>query len=251
MSSHGFDVRHKAETEFDDWLGAQLELVEPSGGQVRIVVDISSMTRYRIASVVLAIEKHLTVDATVNFVYSLAKFSPPEQMTFPNSHVGPVRPEFAGWWKEPDLAVAAVVGLGYEEDKALGAVEHLQAAEVWAFIPRSHIAAYTDELQRANRTLLDSVEPEHLLQYRVQDPFECYSRLESLVFGLSQTSNVVLLPFGPKIFSLCSVLVGRLHKRVPVWRVSAEGQEPAINREASGSVYGLEVRFSASSNDLD
>lgn len=249
MASHGFDVSHTAEIEFDDWLGTQLAKVEVLEGLGRILVDISSMTRFRVASVILAIEKHFSFDAIVTFVYSLAKFSTPQEATFPNSHVGPVRPEFAGWWQEPDLAVAAVVGLGYEEDKALGAVEHLQAGEVWAFIPESPIAEYTQELQSANRTLLETVESKHQLPYHVQDPFECFARLESLVFGLSQSSNVVLLPFGPKIFSLCSLLVGRLHQRVPVWRVSAEGQEPAVNREASGAVYGLEVRFTVSQRD--
>jgi hypothetical protein len=49
---------------------------------------------------------------TVDFVYSLAAFVPPPIEGLLSSHVGPVLPEFAGWWDEPDRPLAAVVGLG-------------------------------------------------------------------------------------------------------------------------------------------
>ena len=62
MASHDFDVTHKAEVEFADWLRSQLEKVEVSDGQAKILVDISSMTRFRIASAILAIEKHIAFD---------------------------------------------------------------------------------------------------------------------------------------------------------------------------------------------
>jgi len=81
------------------------------------------------------------------------------------------------------------------------------------------------------------------MNYRVQDPFDCFAKVESLVYGLSQTRNPVLLPFGPKLFSLTSLLVALLYPGLPVWRVSAERHEQPANRKASGLVYGLEVAF--------
>jgi hypothetical protein len=122
-------------------------------------------------------------------------------------------------------------------------VEHLQAAEVWTFVPVSEVEAFSPALISANRTLLEGIPPNHQLTYRVQDPLDCFARLESLTFGLSQEQNPVLLPFGPKIFSLCALLVSLLNPSIPVWRVSAEGQEVPVNREPSGFVYGLEVVF--------
>ena len=62
-----------------------------------------------------------TVD--ISFLYALGKFSPPPSAQSLNAHVGPVLPAFAGWSMEPDTPPVAIIGLGYEEDRALGAVE--------------------------------------------------------------------------------------------------------------------------------
>ncbi len=243
FKSQGFEVTEETDTGYGDWARSVLGRLPADRSSLHLLVDISSVTRFRIATLLILLQEYSTGSLTVSFVYSLAAFTPPPAAAQANSHVGPVTPEFAGWWEEPDRALVAVVGLGYEEDKALGSVEHLQAAEVWTFVPVSKVEAYSPALARANRTLLEGVPPSHQLTYRVQDPLDCFARLESLTFGLRQEKNPVLLPFGPKIFTLCSLLVSLLTSSIPVWRVSAEGQEIPVNREPSGFVYGLKVAF--------
>lgn len=209
-----------------------------------ISIDISSMTRLRLAMVLSYLARlPLVIPLRVDFLYTLAKFSDPSQIVQANSHVGPVLPEFAGWWTEPEKPPIAVLGLGYEENKALGAVEHIQASQRWTFTPVSPEADYTPVLEQANRTLLLDVAPERQLSYWVDRPFDLFVDLESLVYGLQQVGNPVILPFGPKIFALSAMLVALLHTRVAVWRVSAQGAEPAIDRKSSGNVYGLTALF--------
>ena len=198
FKSQGFEVEHPPEAGYSDWAQAVLRRVPSDRSSIRVLVDISSVTRFRMATLLVQLRECRRAKLTISFVYSLAAFTPPPEIIQANSHVGPVTPEFAGWWEEPDRALVAVVGLGYEEDKALGAVEHLQAAEVWTFVPVSEVTAYSPALVRANRTLLEGVPPNHQLAYRVQDPLACFARLESLTFGLSQERNPVLLPFGPE-----------------------------------------------------
>jgi hypothetical protein len=243
FESEGFRTEHKTDKDYKAWLNSVLGELSPDGQRANVLVDISSVTRVRLAHILVTLREFSSIPLSVNFVYSLAAFTPPPPEAQANSHVGPVTPEFAGWWEEPDRSVVTVVGLGYEQDKALGAVEHLQSAEIWTFTPTSEVREYSPAVYEANRTLLESVPPDHQLGYFVQDPFDCFTKLESLVYGISRTRNPVLIPFGPKIFSLCSMLVGLMHIEAPVWRVSAEGQEPPVNREASGFVYGLEVSF--------
>jgi hypothetical protein len=141
--------------------------------------------------------------------------------------------------------MSAVVGLGYEQDKALGAVEHLQPGEVWVFAPHSAVEEYSVALKKANQVLLDTVPSSHRLVYEVGQPFDCFVTLESLVDRLAEEANVILLPFGPKLFALCSLLVAWLHSDVAVWRVSAGKGEMPQDRRASGYVYGLRVEFGA------
>jgi hypothetical protein len=50
---------------------------------------------------------------------------------------------------------------------------------------------------------------------------------------------------GPKLFALCCLLVGIAFPSIPVWRVSAQDLEPAVDRSAEGPVYGLRVIFCA------
>src|SRR5205807_2329365 len=119
--------------------------------------------------------------------------------------------------------------------------EHLQAAEVWTFKPHSPEEAYTQALDVANRTLLSSVRAERRMLYEVSDPLTLVSRLESLSFGLSQEFNVVLLPFGPKLFAIVALLTAAARPNLAVWRVS--GAEELVNRHSSGWVYGLNSGF--------
>jgi hypothetical protein len=179
----------------------------------------------------------------IDFVYSLALFTPPPTGESANSHVGPVTNDFAGWWSDPDRRLSVVVGVGYEQDKALGAVEYLEAQDIWVFEPRSVIEQYTAALQAANATLLSLTDSNHRFLYRVQDPLDCFSRMQSLVQGLIVTNNVVLLPFGPKLIVLCSLIVAARDKRVAVWRVSAQGSEVPVDRKGSENIYGLRVCF--------
>jgi hypothetical protein len=223
---------------------------EKAHGCVTMLVDISSLTRSRLAAVLDNLRSPMLSRAfSVDFFYTLAQYDPPPQEVALNSHVGPVTPAFAGWTNDPDRGLAAIVGLGYEEDKALGAVEHVQAVEIWTYVPRSPIGEYSTALAKANQTLLEAVSRDRQLSYEVADPLNLYAELESLVYRLCQHRNVILFPFGPKIFALCSILVANAHPEAAVWRVSAEGLEDATDRLASDFVIGLEVCFPPASAD--
>jgi hypothetical protein len=224
----------------------QIAVQRSKGRKLRILVDISSLSRLRLAMLIDVLAREsIGLSAEVHFVYALAEYTAPVISLAPNSHVGPVlHSNFTGWWEEPDRAISVVVGLGYEPDKALGAVEYLEASEVWTFTPLSEISEYSLALQVSNESLLEGVDRKFQLTYRVHEPLECFIMLESVVYGIMQTKNPVLLPFGPKIFALCCLLVACIHHDgTAVWRVSAQGAEEPINRLASGHVYGLAVEF--------
>jgi hypothetical protein len=209
-----------------------------------ICIDVSSLNRFRIAVLIDTIRK-LDWDSSiqVDFLYSLAEYSPPNKGTTLNRFAGPVLPSFAGWTTEPDRPPIAVVGLGYEQDQALGAVEHIQAASVWAFLPESPIAKYADAVNRANQILLEAIPPARQLTYQVHQPFNCFVLLESLTHRILSNSSPIIFPFGPKVFTVCSLLVGCLYPSVAVWRVSAGAGGVADDRKPSEFIYGLTVDF--------
>ncbi|MEQ1844989.1 MAG: hypothetical protein ABL983_05360 [Nitrospira sp.] len=242
----GYSVAEVTDESFAEWCkrvigqSRQSDLTSQS-----LCIDISSLSRKRIAVLVDTLRRLDWVERVhVDFLYSLAEYSPPPDEIGPNTHVGPVLPSFAGWTTEPDRPAVAIVGLGYEEGKALGAVEHIQAAEVWAFEPVSPITQYSGDLEKANRTLLESIPRARRMTYPVSQPIDCFVILESLTNRLCQSSSPVLFPFGPKIFTLCALLVACLHPGAAVWRVSSEVGGEAADRAPSPFIFGLSVEFS-------
>lgn len=245
FSTAGFDVQVVKDDKAEQWSQAWLAGVgEDANNALRIGVDVSSMSRLRLASIVAAVMRlDSTASVTLDFVYSLAEWSAPSEEPEPIVSAGPVLPCFAGWSTEPDLPIVAVIGLGYEPEKAVGAYEFLEATRLWAFVPTSGDPLYTRDVNRANGSLLKRVRPAQRITYDVDQPLTCFGTLESVVSGAFECGRPVLLPFGPKVFALCSLLVSCVHRGVPVWRISSGQYGPALDRVASGEIVGLRAVF--------
>jgi hypothetical protein len=247
LVGRGYKVEVVPDRELERWLELQLNTHLAVGKEaVRVGVDISSFSRFRIAAIVESLRRFAAAKGRrciAEFYYSVARFSKPPKKDGPNIAVGPVGASFAGWTTQPDLPLAAILGLGYEEDKALGAFEHVQASAMWIVKPISDDPKFDVAVKRANHRLLENTPAGRVLEYHVANLMECFGVIESLVFGLLRSYNVVLLPFGPKPLTLCSLLVAYAHPSVAVWRVSAGGFEEPVNRRASGHVYGLRAEF--------
>lgn len=241
FSQAGYTVDERSDVLFKPWFREMiLSIQKDEVNQYKIAIDVSSTSRLRLAIMVDVLRGMRQLrPMAVDFLYSIARFSPPIIADVPNVHVGPVLKSFAGWSLNPDQPAVAVVGLGYEENKALGAVEHLQASQVWAFSPTSPVPEYDEALESANQIFFDSLPVGSRIPYRVEQPFECFVALESLTERCLRSSGVVLLPFGPKIFAVCALLVACVHESAAVWRVSAGGLEPAVDRVASEYICGL------------
>lgn len=243
FARNGFDVEECSDAEFGGWCLDVLQRLKPKEeNALTVCIDISSMSRLRIAQLVDAVLTHSGANSTVvDFVYALAKYSPAPRTPGPNRRIGAVLPQFAGWSDCPERPPVAILGLGYEQDKAVGALEYIQPAEVWAFEPVSPDPLYTKAIRRANETLSDVVPNGRRIEYRVARPFDCLVSLESLSYGAMRTGRPVLFPFGPKVFALCCLLVACIHPSMGVWRVSAESAEPPSDRIANGKVVGIRL----------
>jgi hypothetical protein len=214
-----------------------------------ILVDISSMSRPMLADIVYQlsmVERAASVDVT--FVYLPAEFVKENAEHAPVAVTEPVTPDYAGWTSTPERPITAVIGLGYEHDLALGTIEYLEPTSVWAFVPTGEDRRYDDSVKQANRDLNEMLRDERVMNYHVDAPARVHAILENLVFGLLQSSRPVLIPFGPKIFCLCCLLVARSYApQITVWRVSGETFAKPGDRKASGKIVTLQTRFARQS----
>jgi hypothetical protein len=212
---------------------------------LNLLIDISSMSRRMIAQIVhgLFISK-AAQSINVNFVYAPSIYVPPDSEEIPVTISEPVIPEFSGWSTRPDLPASAILGLGYECGQALGTLEYLEPAAAWIFLPKGNDISFDKEVIRTNDGLLDVIEKSSIVPYMVSNPFECFCKMESLTFNLKQKSRPILIPFGPKIFALVSMLVGLIHgPGITVWRVSGEQTGEPTDRTPDGTIIGLYAQF--------
>lgn len=231
-------------------LGPAIEAAQsrPPGITLSILVDISSMSRPLIASVISWLSFYAEDQPIfVNFAYCPSAYVELGNQLWTSSYTGPVNPRFAGWTIDNKPPVVGIVGLGGERGLALGAIEYLEAKDVWAFCPYGVDGQYDQALSEANKELLQRIGADHIVGYSALEPFECFCQLESLTYGCLASERPLLLPFGPKIFAVVCLLVAELYRpRVPVWRVSSEQDGDPIDRVARGNIVNLLVTFGMS-----
>lgn len=214
----------------------------------RVMIDISTMNRRRIA---LCVQAAIEVSAsrgsmTVDFVYSPAKFAGVPRDGAPITYFGPVLPRYAGAARSASTSVGAVLGVGYEPARASGILEVLEPKAVWVFCPVGADRRYYSAMRRANAAILREESSRRIVDYEVGAPTVTFELLEALVSGVTEEHRVVLVPLGPKIFSLLAVLVSEIQERRPaVWRCTSGPFEAPVDRQAQGSPVCITVDVSA------
>lgn len=211
---------------------------------LKVVIDISSMSRSMLAHIIFSLKEARLPNCEATFLYAPAEYVHSHAESGPITVSEPVIPEFAGWSMYPEFLPAVIIGLGYEYDRALGVMEYLEPESVWAFIPRGVDERYDQANDAANKDLLEIIPKSNQIYYDVNNPYDCMVKLESLTFGLLKRNRPILVPFGPKIFSLLSLVVAMLHyPNTTVWRVSGGQDELPTDRIANGEVVGINVNI--------
>ncbi len=243
---HAFQIGRDWDGGFLHCCKRWLEEIVTTHDNARIVIDVSSMNRKRIAAVVEALAGLLSDNTvTVDLLYVPACFQPPSGLPDRVLSLGPVSSYFAGQL-QTHLASVAFVGVGYEPHKAAGALQSMEISCEAVYVPDGPDGRFYQSVIDANPSLLGGANEHTATRYKVTDPFECVMHLDGRTRAALQVGNVpTLLPLGPKIFALSSCLVGAMSfPQVPVWRASFDAQEEPIERTAGEWVCGLTVQLS-------
>lgn len=218
----GFEVSPSDDPSVASALRALLDSLAGTTREPHICVDISSFDRSRLARILEEIERTAVERITVDFAYITAVYHQAPKPESVIEFVGPASPRFAGWSSSPAAPTVAVVGLGYEYERALGAVQYLDPADILVLTPTSFDPRYDRDVARGNADLISSLSASSVWSYSLADPYETQRKLDGLVRSSMSHSKPVLVPFGPKLFSLMCLLVAmRLSPEVAVWRVSS------------------------------
>jgi len=218
---------------------------------LKIAIDISSMNRQMVAEIIYLISNKLELDCIVeiSILYVSAAYIEPSEEMLIMKKAGPVIPEYAGWYINPSDPLYAVVGLGYENGKAIGALEYLDAAAAWLFKPVGENSAYLAKVEEVNHDLISMVGKKRTISYKLFDPYDTFIKIRSLIEGLKEKGRIVLIPFGPKLFNaICIVLAEIYHEQIAVWRISAEDEESPVDYQAAGNIISFTFRVESQTN---
>jgi hypothetical protein len=243
---NGFEVATCDDSQFKDYcLSVLAKLSQTNKDSFRFCIDVSSMSRFRLAIwFEVLLDSANNVTHFVDFLYSPAEFSEPIIQDSQMAVAEPVTHMFAGWSRMPELPPSVLIGLGYEQDKAIGIIEYIEPTKVFAFRPRGGDKRYESAVDEANTTFWDIVSPDDVIDYSIDNLSDCIAAMESLIVGSLHTERPVLIPFGPKIFAVCCLLVSCIHyPNVAVWRVSSGQSEEAIDSLPDGKIVRLPIKF--------
>lgn len=208
----------------------------------KILVDVSSMSRTVVSAIVSQLlDSEFFSGAEIAFVYAVANFTEPSGFEFDFLNFEPIG-EFAGWTSAPEKPLAMVLGLGYEADHALGAVEYLDPSATFCFFPKGSDGRFADAVEKSNEPLLSQLKPSRVVRYPVSDPLHTFSLLSSILQSMLANARFVLVPMGPKIFvALCLVCQRIFGDEVSVWRASGHSHSALKDVDAEGPLTGFWV----------
>ncbi len=210
---------------------------------LRVLIDISSMTRAWYGGIVRALIRLQHSNTIVTrFVYVPAEYSDPPPSYPPNEVLAPV----AGFTSLslPDKPTALIIGLGYDPDRALGLNDHLDPEMTLLFHadPGSD-PRYAQKVVEVNKDLIEIVRPDRLFSYPLHDSVAIYKLLESASRGLLRDWRLVLCSLGPKPFGLMCFLLAAYYEQISIWRVSAGAREAPIDRKPKANPILLDVEW--------
>jgi hypothetical protein len=218
-----------------------------TGRNIRIFVDISCMSREMIANIALAVRQLAeSFDISISVAYAPSHFEG-DYPTAPIRRSGPIKPELAGWSAQPEKPLGTIFGMGCERNLALGALQVLEPNTGWTFYPHGVDPRFDAAVEAANphvREIFNVVR----VGYDIREPTVARARFEVLLRSVEQDYRLIVVPFGPKIFSWCALATIIFNDRndVGVWTFSSREHASLVDRTAEGPIIWHQLQLAGS-----
>jgi hypothetical protein len=236
----------------NDKITAVLENIchESSGcNSLRILIDYSCMSKYWYASILsYFIAKDLSIGgAEIFFSYTSAKFSEPLKphgMKMLNSPMGLLKANV-----KAGKPRALILGLGYEKYLTSEIIKKFDYKSIYAFYSDPAIdSRYPERVVKNNKKILKLLPANHIFKYPIEDLKQTDSLLIALTMKLRLDHQVVILPAGPKPFTLSSLILASRYPDIEVWTIDNGHFPAAYNNDPIGIPMVYKLFFS---NDED
>jgi hypothetical protein len=185
-----------------------------------ILVDVSCMTRSMMAEQVLYLSEYAGPGRKVEFAYLPSLFSPPSKAYPKIRRIGAASPHFSGYNFRPGDPVALAMGLGHEFGVAIGIINQIEPRMAVCFRSVGIDERFDSAVKDANFGFDFSPYSASVVDVNITRPESAYSVVENVFSNLISDHRLIVVPSGPKIFSLiCFLAALRLIGKVAIYRV--------------------------------
>jgi len=247
FAEEGFIFVEESASETEKLTRILADICKSSHGcsQVSILVDYSCMSKIWYAGILkYFITNELSLEhLELYFSYTSAVFSEPlktETKALLASPRGLLKANLRS--AKPR---ALILGLGYEKYLTPGLIEKLDYKAMFAFYSDPAFdSRYADWVTRNNKKIIRRLPEDHIIKYPVTDLKETDALLTSLTMKLRLDYQVVILPVGPKPFTLSSLLLAARYPDIEVWTIDTGYSPAAYNRNPTGEPMVCKLLFS-------
>ncbi|NCI51378.1 hypothetical protein GWC95_15725 [Sediminibacterium roseum] len=197
---------------------------------ISIFVDYSCMTKSWYYSIILYLKNKIikSKQVTIFFGYTPSKYSTP-QPPKPNKTIAPLP---GNYFVPTDKPKALIVCLGYEENKAVGIIDHLDPKIYYLFYTKPALdPKFVKSIEENNASLLKE-KPANTITFPFSDLLSLERELTALYYKLKDEFSIIIAPLGPKPFTLMAMLMAMKYKGIDIWRVGSGSDINEYPREA-------------------
>ncbi len=213
--------------------------------KLRFLIDYSCMSKIWYAAIIRYFIENESIISNLElyFSYTPAIFSEPKDIKPGRKISGPV-----GLLRPNQATVkpcALVLGLGYEKYVGESLFNNLNYDTLCVFYSNpSFDNRYVSKVVENNKKLLDTVLPEKVFSYPIEDLEKTDSVLTSLCLELRLAYHVALIPSGPKPFTLSCLLLAARYPDIEVWDVRTYKETVLYDRLPVGEPLVCKTLFS-------
>jgi hypothetical protein len=209
--------------------------------EIDILIDYSAMPKVWYSEILNFFNEKDDLLQKVNlwFAYAPSEFSK-SISAISNKYLDPIKP--AVKYAKP---LALILGLGYEKGRAEDFAKIFGAELTFAFYANTNAdSRYEQEVIANNKNILKSLNNDNIISYQIDNLNSVNEALTQLCIDLRLNYQVLLVPVGPKPFSLmCFVLAAR-YPDIQICKVSSVIQPNATDHRPNGELLVYKVILS-------
>jgi hypothetical protein len=148
--------------------------------------------------------------------------------------------------------VSLIISLDNKNDIVLEAIRGVNPQKIMAFIPICDFdSEYYQLVMKSNKNLIKRLEKDSLIRYEANQLEDINSKLTSYCLNQRISSEVMIIPQGPKTFALISMLLSVRYPDIKLWEINSRDRNSIAENSGLPAATPVVAKVSFIHDDLE